>query len=222
MKPQQNNLLLEINLLEGKLPIFSDIKFKDLSANAVVKNGEAVFSDFFAHIHNGTITGKGNLNWSNGWRLQGQVNARNINLQSMLPGVGISGELLGEINISLMSPSVSQLDKDYRLEGSFEAKNGEIDKIDVEAVARFGVRPGVAGHTNFSELAGTVKADSRGQQFYLSKFASAASTSTGVINVDDNQQLSGRLLVDVKGPGNDNIPLQISGTTTEPILQAGR
>jgi len=44
-----------------QLPIFPNIKFNDLSVNGIIANGEVILSDFFAHIHGGTLTGKGCL-----------------------------------------------------------------------------------------------------------------------------------------------------------------
>ena len=219
---EQNNLLLEFNLQDSGLPVFPGIKFNDVSSKVLLTNGEAVFTDFFAHIHGGTLTGQGRLSWNNGWKLQGQVNAKSLELQRMFPSSVLSGEVFGEMNISMASPSLSQLDKDARFEGSFEAKNGVISKLDIETIARFGARPGVAGRTNFTELSGTIKGGNTGQQIYLGKLATTAANSTGLIDVDANQQLSGKLQVDIKSLGMTGVPLRLSGTTTEPILQAGR
>lgn len=217
---QLNRLQLELNVRESNLPILSNIKFNDLNANAVVENGQISISDFFAHIHGGAITGKGVLNWSNGWKFQGQVNAKSIELQRLFPNFGVTGELYGDASFSMNNAALSQLDKDPLLEGAFEAKNGVINKLDFDTVARFGARPGVAGHSDFSEMAGTIKADSRGLRIFLSRLVSVATTVSGLVDVDTHQQLSGKLLVDIKGQGS--VPLQLSGSATEPLLQAGR
>jgi hypothetical protein len=222
LQPQQNHMQLELNIHESSLPIFTSIKFNDLSVNGVIANGEVILTDFFAHIHGGTLTGKGLLNWNNGWRLQGQVNAKSLDMQRMFPNFGLSGELIGDVKVSMYGPELSRLDKDPVMEGTFEAKNGVINKLDVDAVARFGARPGVAGHTDFNELNGNIKSDSHGQRIYMSKISSVAVNGTGLVEVDENQQLSGKLSVDIKGPANGSVVLQLSGTATNPVLQSGR
>jgi len=222
LQSQQNRLQLELNIHESSLPILPNIKFNELSVNGVMANGEVILSDFFAHIHGGTLTGKGLLNWSNGWKLQGQVNAKSLDLQRMFPNFGLSGELIGDVKVSMYGSGLSQLDKEPVMEGTFEAKKGVISKLDVDAIARFGVRPGVAGHTDFSELTGSIKSDSHGQRIYLSKISSVAVNGTGLVEVDANQQLSGKLSVDVKGPTNGSVILQLSGSATNPVLQSGR
>lgn len=218
----QNRLQLELNIHESSLPILPGIKFNDLSVNGVIANGEVILSDFFAHIHGGTLTGKGLLNWNNGWKLQGQINAKSLDMQRLFPNFGLSGELLGDVNVSMYGAALSQLDKDPVIEGNFEAKNGIINKLDIDAIARFGARQGVAGHTDFNELNGTIKADSKGQRIYISKISSVAVNGTGLVDIDANQQLSGKLSVDIKGPTTGSVILQLSGTATNPVLQSGR
>lgn len=217
----QKRLQLELNIHESSLPVLTNIKFNDLSVNGVVGNGEVIFSDFFAHIHGGTITGKGQLNWSNGWKLQGQLNAKSLELQSMFPKFGVTGELYGDVNVSMYGSALSQLDKDPRMEGAFEAKNGVVNKLDIDTIARFGTRQGGTGRTNFSELIGTLKADQHGQRFYLSKISAGAVSGSGLFEVDAKQQLSGKILVDIKGDAKGNVPLQLSGSPAAPLLQSG-
>lgn len=220
--PLQNNLRLELSIHESSLPIFPNIKFNDLSVNAVIANSEANLSDFFAHVNGGTLTGKGLLNWSNGWKLQGQVNAKSLDLQRMFPSYGVSGELLGDVNISMYGAALSQLTKDSVMEGNFQAKNGVINKLDVSAIAQFGNRQGVVGHTDFNELIGSIKSDKRGQRIYMSKISSVAVNGTGLVEVDENQQLSGKLSVDIKGPTSGSVMLQLSGSASDPFLQQSR
>jgi hypothetical protein len=221
LQSQQNRLQLELNIRDSSLPILKNIKFNDLSASGLVENGEFTFADFFAHIHGGTITGKGQLNWNNGWKLQGQLNAKSLELKNMFPNFGVAGELYGNVSVSMHGATLSQLDKDPRMEGAFEAKNGVISKLDIDTTARFGSRKGVAGHTDFSELSGTLKADNNGQRFYLNKISAGAVSGSGMLEVDEQQQLSGKLLVELKGSAGGSVPLQLSGTPREPLLQPG-
>lgn len=218
----QKRFLLELNIHESSLPVLPYLKFNDLSVNGVLGNGEIIFSDFFAHLYGGTLTGKAQLNWSNGWKLQGQINAKSMELQSMFPHLGLTGELYGDVNVFMFGPALSQLDKDPHMEGTFAAKNGVINKLDIETISRFGSRQGTPGRTNFSELIGTLKADQRSQRFNLNKIAAGVVSGSGFFEVDAKQQLSGKLLVDIKGPANGSVPLQLSGSPAEPLLQPGR
>ena len=140
----------------------------------------------------------------------------------MFPTFGVTGELYGDVNVSMSGSALSQLDKDPRMEGAFEAKNGVVNKLDIDTIARFGALQGGTGRTNFSELIGTLKADQRGQRFNLSKIAAGAASGSGFFEVDAKQQLSGKLLVDIKGDAKGNVPLQLSGSPAAPLLQQGR
>lgn len=218
----QNHLQLELNIRQSSLPILTDIKFNDLSVNGVIENGSITLSDFFAHTYGGTLTGNGQLGWKDGWILQGQLNAKSIELKNLFPNFGVTGQLYGDVIVSMSGVTLSQLDDAPRLEGSFEAKNGVISKLDIDTIARFGARQGVAGHTDFSEIIGTLKADKQGQRIYLSKISAGAANGSGLVEVDAKQQLSGRLSVEISGLNAGSVPLRLSGTPAEPSLQQSR
>jgi hypothetical protein len=216
-KSQQGHLYLELNVRQGSLPILAGLKFTDLNVNGAVTNNEIVLTDYFAHIYGGTLTGKGLLSWQSGWKLQGEVNSKSLELQSLFPAFGLTGQLYGDAKVSMSANAISQLDRDPQMEGKFEVKNGSINKLDIDTVARIGTRQGTFGHTKFNELGGVLKSDSKGQRIQLTKFTAAAISGVGTVEVDARQQLSGRLQVEFKGVSG-NVPLQLSGSLSEPLL----
>ena len=219
----QKRLQIDLKVHESSLPVFSHIKFNDLSVTGVIENGDFTVNDIFAHIYGGTLTGKGQLTWTNGWKLQGQIQSKSLELQSLFPNFGITGELFGESSFSMSGLKLAQLDKDVRLDGSFEAKNGVISKLDIDSIARFGSRQGVTGsRSNFSQLAGTFKTDNRGQRIYLNKMLIGVVSGSGLFEVDASQQLTGKLSVKIEGASGKTVPLHLSGSLKEPLLQAGR
>ena len=219
----QKRLQLELKVHESGLPVLPYIKFNDLSVTGVIENGEIIVNDIFAHIYGGTLVGKGQLSWNNGWKLQGQLTSKSLELQNLFPDFGVFGELYGDVNFSMVGLKLAQLDKDPRLEGNFEAKNGIINKLDIDSIIRFGTRQGVAGkRSNFSQLAGTFKADNRGQRIYLNKILIGVVSGSGLLEADANQKLSGKLSVNINGVTNGSVPLQVLGTLKEPVLQSGR
>lgn len=218
----QKGFQLELNMHGSSLPIFPNIKFNDLSVNGIVDNGEFAFPDFFAHIYGGTVTGKGKLFWSNGWKLEGQLNAKSLELENLFPDFGVTGQLYGDASVAMYGPVLAQLDKEPRMEGSFEAKDGVINKLDIDTIARFGSRQGGGGRTSFTELTGTLKVDNRSQRISLNKITAGAVSGSGLFEVDDSNQLSGKLMVDIKGQAKPNVLLKLSGTPAEPLLQSGR
>lgn len=212
---------IELNVHDGHLPILPDINFKDFSAIGVIAKNEIVFSEVFAHIYGGTLTGKATLNWSKGWKLQGQINARSLELKTMFPNFGITGELYGDGVVSMNGSTLPELDDTPRLEGDFEIKNGVVSKLDMETTARFGARPGVAGRTEFSLLAGTLKVNTRSQRYTLDSMSAGSTSATGLIEVNEKYQLSGKFLVDIIGVNAGKVPLTLSGTSADLLLQQG-
>ena len=203
--------------------MFSHIKFNNLSVTGVIENGDLIINDIFAHVYGGTLTGKGQLGWTNGWKLQGRLLTKSLELQGLFPNFGVIGELFGEVNFSMYGVKLAQLDKDIRLEGNFDAKNGVISKLDIDSFARFGARQGIAGsRSNFSQLTGTFKADNRGQRIYLNKIMLGVVSGSGLFEVDADQKLSGKLSVNINGEAGTSVPLRLSGSLKEPLLEAGR
>lgn len=221
LRTQDRLIQIELNIHDGHLPILPEINFKDFSANGMIANNEIVFSDVFAHIYGGTLTGKATLNWSKGWKLQGQINAKSLELKTLFPNFGITGQLYGDVVVFMNGPTLPELDDTPRLEGTFEINNGVVSKLDLETTARFGSRPGVAGHTDFSEMAGTLKVNTRSQRYTLNSISAGATSATGSIEVDEKYQLSGKFLVDIAGVNAGRVPLRLSGTPSDPTLQQG-
>lgn len=222
LKPQPGGVAMEFNASEGSLPIFPQLKLNDLSFNVTAMENEYVITDFFAHIYAGTITGKGRLSFNQGWKLQGILNARNVDVQRMFAGSVLSGELAGETNVAMAAAALPDLGRSMRLDGSFEINNGEFKKIDIEAIARSGARPGVAGHTSFSSISGTFSADNDMQHIVISKLVTKNAITSAVMDVNSQHQLSGKVQLDIKSVmGSGTVPMKLSGTPDDPVLQAG-
>jgi len=128
LKNMLNRLQLELNIHETSLPFLPAVKFNDLSANGVLENGEILFSDIFAHVYGGTLTGKAQLNWFDDWNLQGQINAKSLELQRMFTNLGVLGELYGDTSIAMSGSSFSKIGSESHMEGTFTAKNGIVNK----------------------------------------------------------------------------------------------
>lgn len=219
----QKRYQLELKVHESSLPIFSHLRFNDLSLSGVIENNDLIINDIFAHVYGGTLTGKGQMSWANGWKLQGQIVSKSLELQNLFSNYGVTGELFGDFNFTLYGAKLAQLDKDARLEGNFEAKNGVISKLDIDSIARFGARQGVAGsRSNFTQLAGTFKADNRGQRIYLNRMSLGVVSGSGLFEVGVNQQLTGKLSININAADGRSVPLILSGSLKDPLLQAAR
>jgi hypothetical protein len=166
------------------------------------------------------LGGNARLNWSNGWLLQGRLVAKSFELEQLLPQYGLSGEVYGDVNFTLSGDRLAHISDAPHMEGTFEAKQVTINKMDLETMARFGNRSDMArGRTSFDEVSGTLQTDSLGQRMRQLKFSSSVMTGSGQLEVSSNQQLNGKLSVEVKGPHGGNSTMLISGTPAEPAVR---
>ncbi len=214
------HLQLEVNFRDSSLPLLPNIPFTDLSATGEIINGEIVFSELFGHAYGGALGGNARLNWQNGWLLQSRLILKSVELQSLFPQFGISGELYSDINVTLFGAKLAQLADAPRMEGTFEAKKVVVKKVDIETLARFGNRPDLSrGQTSFDEIKGSLQADSQGQHFRQLDISSGILNGSGQMDVA-NQQLSGKLSVELKGARGGAVTLLLSGAPTEPLVKA--
>ncbi|HEU0187206.1 MAG TPA: hypothetical protein VFR06_04865, partial [Gallionellaceae bacterium] len=216
----QKHLQLVVSFRDMALPTLPNISFKDLTATGEILNGEIAFSDLYGHLYGGMLGGNARLNWSNGWLLQGRLVAKSLELQELLPKQGLSGELYGDVNFTLSGDRLSRISEAPRMEGTFEAKQVTINKMDLETMARFGGRSDLArGRTNFDVVSGTLQADSLGQHLHQFKFSSSVMSGSGQLDVSANQQMNGKLSLELTGPHGGNATMLISGTPAEPAVK---
>lgn len=216
----QKHLQVVVNFRDTSLPMLPGIPFIDFSATGEILNGEIVFSDLYGHFYGGMLGGNARLNWQNGWLLQGRVIAKSLELQNLFSQFGISGELYGDVNVTLFGTKLSQIADAPRMEGTFEAKKVLVKKMDIETIARFGNRSDLGrGQTNFDEIKGTLQADAQGQHLRQLEISSGVLSGNGQMDVA-NQQLSGKFSIELKGAHGGNASLVLSGTTTDPVVKA--
>ncbi len=216
----QKHLQVVVSFHETTLPMLSNVPFNDLSATGEIVNGEIVFSDLYGHLYGGMLGGNARLNWQNGWLMQGRLIAKSLELQTLFPQFGISGELYADVNVTLSGAKLAQMGDAPRMEGTFEAKKVVVNKMDMETIARFGNRPDLArGHTNFDEIKGALQADNQGKHLRQLNISSGVLSGSGQMDVTANQQLSGKLAVELKAQAGATVPLILSGTLTEPVVK---
>jgi uncharacterized protein involved in outer membrane biogenesis len=213
------HLQVVVSFRDTTLPLLPNIPFADLSATGEILNGEIVFSELFGHSYGGSLGGNARLSWQNGWLLQSKLILKSMELQSLFPQSGISGELYSDINVTLYGTKLAQLADAPRMDGTFEAKKVVVKKMDIETIARFGNRSDLGrGQTSFDEIKGTFQADIQGQHFRQLDFASGILNGNGQMDVA-NQQLSGKLSVELKGVRGGAASLTLSGTPTDPLVK---
>ncbi|MEI7843188.1 MAG: hypothetical protein WCI39_09160, partial [Gallionellaceae bacterium] len=217
-----NNWQLTLNAKGTPLPILPNLQLDDFTAKGEISSSGINFNAIDIQAYGGFLQGKAQFNWRNGWQLQGQIEARTVELSKLFPKFGLTGDLAGESKFSYSSLNINQLSENRQMTGSFTAKKGVINGMDVVETARQGNRQNASiGRTHFDELSGNFQLNGRGPHFQQVRIKSGILNGSGNFDVNADGQLSGRFSVELKSRGGSSA-LNLSGTLTEPLLQLSR
>ena len=220
LQPLQNRWQLSFGIKERALPLFPDVVFSDFNVKGEIGDGEVNFTELDAHAYGGILAGSAKLNWRKGWQLQGRIQAKTMELDKMFKQFGLAGEIFADGTFSAQSLKLTQLGDSPKLEGSFEAKKGVINGIDMVETARLASHEHLGrGRTNFDSMTGTLILENHIRRFRQIKINSGMLSASGSFDVNANNQLSGSFNSEIKARAG-NSPLVLSGTTSEPQLVA--
>ncbi|NOT20682.1 MAG: hypothetical protein HOP24_10515, partial [Sideroxydans sp.] len=218
--PKEKLWQLTFGVKERALPLLPEVVFSDFNAKGIVGDSEINFSEIDAHIYGGILAGSGKLNWRKGWQVQGRMQAKTMELEKMFPQFGLAGEIFVDGSYAMQSAKLAQLGELPRVDGSFAAKRGVINGLDVVETARLTSHehlPG--GRTHFDEMTGAVQLENHNKHFRQIKITSGMLTASGAFDISSKDQLSGNLNAQIKMREGNNA-LTLSGTIAQPKLIA--
>jgi hypothetical protein len=209
-----------ITVRGSALPLLPNWTFDDLNAKGEITNNELVISDFNGRIFGGVMQGNAIINWHSGWRTQGVLTAKTINMQNL--SKLLDGKVDGSAHFKMTSQDLGGLADSVSLEGSFTSKDGTISGMDIVETARKRSKENLpGGRTHYDGLAGVVSYTDGVYHFKQTKITTPALISTATFDVDAaNQQLSGKMNVNLslKDTGG-SVDLQIGGVADSPTLR---
>ena len=209
-----------ITVRGSALPLLPNWTFDDLNAKGEISNNELVINDFNARIFGGVMQGNAIIDWHSGWRTQGVLTAKTINMHNL--NKLLDGKVDGSAHFKMTSQDLGGLVNSVSLEGSFTSKDGTISGMDIVETARKRSRENLpGGRTHYDGLAGVVSYTDGVYHFKQTKITTPALISTATFDVDAaNQQLSGKMNVNLslKDTGG-SVDLQIGGVADSPTLR---
>lgn len=217
----QDRWQITLNAKETSFPLFPNVLFNDLTAKGEVSAAGANFAAIEGQAYGGFFNGSAKLNWQKGWQLQGRIEARTVELNKLFPKFGVTGELAGASNFVASGLKLGKLGDAPQMDGTFVAKKGVVNGMDMVETARGNRQNGAGGRTNFDELTGVFQVNGRGPHFQQLKLSSGILNASGSFDVNGGGQISGRLSVELKARAGAS-SLALSGTLTEPVLRSGR
>ncbi|MDO9012020.1 MAG: AsmA family protein [Gallionella sp.] len=224
IKSDGSTYQLEVSAKSWTLPLGPALVFDELLVRGVATLSEVNLSAVNARLYGGMVGGKATLNWQKGWRINGNFDINQVELQKIVPMLSskarISGKLSAKPLFSASATSAGQLMKALRLKTAFNVQHGVLHGVDIQkAATHLGKQGAVGGETRFDNLSGYLVREGGSHRFTQLKIASGALAVDGQVNVSPKKELSGRINAQVKVMGaSAGVPLNVAGTVAAPLL----
>lgn len=198
IKPQNGNYQVLLNAQKYKLPFGEKVVFDEVTAHGVYQHNQLNFNQVGGEIYGGKFDANALLNWQNAWQMTGDFKLSNANTQQVLKAFSSAGSVDGKLtlsgNFNAQSSSAAVLMDTAEINAGFEIPNSKINGIDI---ARNIVTPtdqSLEGYaTYFDKLSGNLKVVNRRYQYRNLVLKSAKLQAQGQVDIDDKQNISGRL-----------------------------
>lgn len=219
---------LQINAQQWEIPLRPAFKFEQLAAKGLLQQTALNMPEIQGKLYGGTLRGKAHIDWTRGWKVKGDLKMNRVETKEivalMTRSIGVSGKLNAQGGYSMRAKDPAQLADSLSAQFKLEVQQGVLYGFDlaqaVKTLARSGTR---GGQTRFEELTGTLIITGKRYQVRQLSVTSGVLSAQGDVDIAPNKRLSGTINVALKGvAGLVAVPLDVSGTLSDPILLPNR
>ena len=214
----EDRLQVTLSVHGSALPLLPNWTFDELTAKGELNKNELMISNFDGRLLGGTLQGNASINWHAGWRAQGALNAKMINMQNF--SKLLDGNVEGSARFKMTSLDLKGLADSVTLDGGFSSKDGTISGLEIVKTVRTRSKENLpGGRTRYDGLTGVVSYANGVYRFNQMKINASGLTANAVFEVDAKQQLSGKVNVSLSLPDTGPpVDLQIGGLVSSPTL----
>jgi hypothetical protein len=209
-----------------KLPFDPALIFPRLEAEGELRADRLALGKIDAQTFDGLLTGKVFLDWSDGARLDGELQIKHMNAAKLLAGIGsdlvVEAELDASLRLAAKATALGRLVPALHAVGIFEMGRGTARRLDLIEAARASA-PVRGGETKFEQLSGTFECDPLQCRLDNLRLVSGLLSAGGQFTVARDGPLSGGIDVELKSSAARlRMPLVIGGSAKDPLLTPGR
>lgn len=194
LTPKGDSVQIDFKARSFKIPFGSSLTLDELVASGTADRTQISVTEFKGYAHGGILSGNAVLKWGGQWNLAGELNARQIDMTRLVPGL-MEGRLAGSGAYAMQAPEAAKLFAANRLEGNFVVARGTLMGVDIGRMVQGGA---MSGETKFAELAGSFLHDRGATQLRQVRLTEGAITANGGAEVDAESNVRGRFAVDLR------------------------
>ncbi|OHC66570.1 MAG: hypothetical protein A2045_00215 [Rhodocyclales bacterium GWA2_65_20] len=197
LQPQGEKLRVEFNVESFVMPFGSALTLRGFKAKGVAGRDELAVTEFKGRSHGGFLSGNARLKWAATWSLEGEVEAKQLEMEQLLPGLLESGRLEGKAAYVLRAQDADKLFAAPHLEGNFAVQKGVLLGVDLARLLHSG---GSGGKTPFARISGSFVHDGDKTQLRPVHLAAGFLSASGSADADGSDNIRGRFAVELKSP----------------------
>jgi len=225
IRPEQDRYTLELNARNWQPPTGPAVVFDELHINASLAAEELDMKEIGGSLYGGTIAGAAKLDWHDGWRLNGEMHGKRVEVESVAsllsPETTVSGRMNADGRFSMKAKSYAQLFAVPSVEVKFKVADGVIHNLDmVKAVRSSGSEGSRGGQTRFDELSGALQVSGKSYRLRQLRISSGLLAAEGGLEIAPSSEVSGNFNVQIKGSANFiSVPMTLGGSLADPVLK---
>src|SRR5882672_3062261 len=215
LEPKGGRAGIEISANDFPLPVGADLALSEFLAKGTVTRGELALSEVEVRGYGGRLVGNMRLRWSSGWSMEGEFAVHQMEAGKIAAPLLAGGTLDGKGVYSMKGLLPERLILNRQLEGNFTIQKGSITNVDMTRLLQGSGSGG--GTTLFSEMSGSVSADSNRLLVRQIRMAAGLLNAAGQVEMDPQRNLSGRMQVELRAQSvQARATLTLAGTLQNP------
>jgi hypothetical protein len=207
LTPDDANVTVDVSGKGFKLPAGPTAVFDDVVAKGVITGEGITLSEIEGLMYGGQVKGNAVMSWASGWSLEGEFETAHVELfpfmETVTKDAKASGQVDSKSRFQMAAPAIGQLYDMPNVQSAFTLRKGNVDGVDLIRALQTQTRDGVrGGKSRFDELSGTLTVSGNRYQYRNLRLTSGLLSGTGQVDVLPNQDVTGRVLVELKSASN--------------------
>lgn len=186
---------IEIKARSFKLPFGSTLTLEEFAASGSAERGGLTIGEFKGFAYGGTLGGTASLKWGPAWSLSGELNAKQVDMERLVPGLMNNARLEVKSSYTMQASEPAKLFDWAHAEGSFSIPRGTLLGLDLGSVLQGG---GTRGETKFSEFTGSFIHDQGATQLRQLRMSQSNMAASGSVDIDADKKVRGKLAAELR------------------------
>ena len=204
---EDTGVTLDVSGKGFKLPAGPSAVFDDVVAKGLVTADGITLSEVEGLMYGGQVKGSAAMSWASGWSLEGEFETAHVELfpfmETVTKDARANGQIDSRTRFRMAAPAIGELYGAPEAQSTFTLRKGNVDGVDLIRALQSQTREGVrGGKSRFDELSGTLTVSGNRYQYRNLKLSSGLLTGSGQVDILPNQDVTGRVQVQLKSLSN--------------------